>query len=184
MTKSWKDSEQNAIIIVDGSRLSLRTLGYISTILSVVHNGFSYYPETTEKCVMINAGWATEAVWSALVPFLPHRLKQSFACLGNDYLEVLSGIMKGGIDSIPECIGGKLNYDKNLQFKTVTEAYAIVINEIVEKGIDYPDKKEFMQAALLHSENQLWEQTIRIREYMERLTNQDLAVEQLSREGH
>ena len=183
MTKSWKDSEQNAIVIVDGSRLSLRTLGYVSTILSVVHNGFSYYPETMEKCVMINAGWATEAVWSALLPFLPHKLKDSFACLSSDYLEVLSGIIEGGIDAIPEAIGGKLSFDRNMQFKTVTEAYAIVINEIVEKGIAYPDKKEFMQAALLHSETQLWEQTVRIREYMERQTNHGMADEQLSKQA-
>ena len=167
---AWRFFEQSSkecrsMTIIDGLDISVASLGYISTILAVMNSCQTLYPDTMEKCLIINSGWAVNAMWTALSPFLPHRFRETVELYDEDYLDVVGSIVGGDKSKIPEQIGGNLKLNGFLPIKSVTEAYSIVVNEIITQGVNYRDKDEFLAAALQHSNDCLWDQTVKIKQY-------------------
>lgn len=111
-----------AIVIVNLKGVSLRHLWYLSLIKGFAKIGVDYFPEITRNVYMINAPGSFQTIWNAISVFLPQRTKDKVRVLGDDFLEVIASECEGGVDDIPEFLGGKHPGHNICPAKTVKEA--------------------------------------------------------------
>jgi len=150
------------IIVCDITGAGLGMINYISVIKQISSKGILYYPEITEKVILVNAGWIISTLWAAVRPFLPKRTKGKFKILGSSEAELeehLYPYVVGGRDQLPSFLGGKLGEDQHsvCPATQVDEAYGIVLDEVIEwKNLagdkEYPDTKEFLAKCRGHAE--------------------------------
>ena len=103
------DPKAQAIIIVDldGLGYGLTILWYVSLVKRITAIGPPYYPEITRRVYIVRAPSAFQAIWAAVSVFLPQRTLDKVNVLGfSDYLDVLADEVEGGIEALPDFLGG------------------------------------------------------------------------------
>eukprot|EP00040_Diaphanoeca_grandis_P016928 m.87798 g.87798 ORF g.87798 m.87798 type:complete len:292 (+) comp26119_c0_seq2:142-1017(+) len=102
-----KNSRGRNVLVLDLADLSMSSLRYVSLANALITMSTSYWPELTCKIYVINAGWSFQAIFAAVSPFLPERTKNKVSVLGSEYTQTLADLLVGGIDQLPDFLGGK-----------------------------------------------------------------------------
>ena len=146
-------SKAGGVTIIDLAGGGLGMLGYVSSIKQIARTAALMYPEINALVVIVNAGWFAAALWATLKPFLPARTEKKIKLLNADYVDAIAPEVTGGVESLPDFLGGRmLAKDQSIDpAMTVDEAYGSITNEICSGAVTYPDSDEFLSAALLHA---------------------------------
>ena len=67
------------------------------------------YPEISERVYLVRSPWIFQTVWSWVSPLLPERTQNKVNVLGADFTEVLAGDLQGGINRLPDFLGGNVS---------------------------------------------------------------------------
>lgn len=87
---------------VSKSVLNKKLIGYLKNNLKICQD---YYPESLEKCFILNAGLIFRALFTTLKVFIDSKSKKKIKVYGAKYLEGLSDTIN--IEDIPTFFGGK-----------------------------------------------------------------------------
>jgi len=104
-----EDAKAQAVIIVDleGLGTGFTMLWYVSLIKRITAIGPPYFPEIALRVCIVRAPSAFQAIWGAVSAFLPQRTIDKVKVLGwGDYLEVLAEEVEGGLEALPDFLGG------------------------------------------------------------------------------
>jgi len=101
-----ENPKAQALVIVDLDGLSFSFLWHVSLIKRITSIGPPYYPEITRTVYICRAPSVFSAIWKAVSVFLPQRTLDKVKVLGSDYLDVLAEDVQGGLDVLPDYLGG------------------------------------------------------------------------------
>jgi hypothetical protein len=96
-----------SICLVDAAGCSTSTLWHINVVKAVAAIGPAYYPEMTERVLILQAPWVVAKVWTVLEPLLPAhtRSKVSIVEATPEATEVsLEGVLE--MAAVPDFIEG------------------------------------------------------------------------------
>ena len=96
-----------AAAILAGIGMSI--LGHIGQIKQFTRTASAFYPEITQRVLIVNAPWFVQGLWKAASVILPRSTKEKVQLHGSsDCAAVVAAAAADGLAGVPEFLGGTL----------------------------------------------------------------------------